>query len=86
VPHPADQAVASCIVECWKDPVFRATFLADPVSCLKAKGWSPPPGITFRVVESTETNQYIVIPPKPADPVHIKPGVIALGSSGNNCG
>ncbi len=53
--------------KCWADEAFKASFIKDPVKILKENGIVTPEGMKVRVVENTEKESYIVIPPKPSD-------------------
>jgi len=54
------------VADAWADPELKKRLIADPATVLKERGLKPPAGITLKVVESTESVQYLVLPPKPA--------------------
>src|SRR5207302_1140515 len=62
---PRDKALALCIIESWKDPSFKKRFVENPSAALAEKGWTPPKDIQFKVVESTSSVNYIILPPMP---------------------
>jgi len=53
------------IAKCWADEEFKKKFKAEPDAVLKEHGVDFPEGIKLHVVENTEKEAYIVIPPKP---------------------
>ncbi len=54
------------IADAWADPELKKRLISDPATVLKERGLKPPAGVTLKVVESTESVQYLVLPPKPA--------------------
>jgi hypothetical protein len=55
------------IAKCWADEAFKQRLLADPAGTLAAEGMAVPEGVTLRVVENTEQEVTLVIPPRPTD-------------------
>src|SRR5262249_51776509 len=61
----AAAARSKVIARAWRDPAFKAQLLADPVAALKQAGIPVPDGMTVKVVEDTNTQVHLVLPPKP---------------------
>ena len=60
-----DTAFAKIIAKAWRDPVFKAELIANPAAALKAEGIDVPAGMTVTVVENTDKQFHLVLPPKP---------------------
>ena len=58
---------AKIIAKAWRDPVFKAELIANPAAALKAEGINVPAGMTVTVVENTDKQFHLVLPPKPND-------------------
>ena len=58
-------ACAKIVARAWADEEFKQRLLSDPRSVLDEHGIDVPKGIEFKVVESTSTSVYLVIPPRP---------------------
>ena len=56
---------AKIIAKVWRDPVFKAELIANPAAALKAEGIDVPAGMTVTVVENTDKQFHLVLPPKP---------------------
>ncbi len=56
---------AKIIAKAWRDPVFKAELIANPAAALKAEGINVPAGMTVTVVENTDKQFHLVLPPKP---------------------
>jgi len=54
------------IAKCWSDEEFKKNFMKDPAKVLKENGVEMPAGMKLHVVENTEKESYIIIPPKPS--------------------
>ena len=61
----ATAAHGKIIARAWRDPAFKAKFVANPHAMLKEAGVAVPEGVTVKVVENTDTHHHLVLPPKP---------------------
>jgi hypothetical protein len=55
------------IAKAWRDPAFKAELIANPAAALKAEGIDVPAGMTVTVVENTDKQFHLVLPPEPTD-------------------
>jgi hypothetical protein len=62
-----DTAFGKIIAKAWRDPAFKAELIANPVAALKAEGIDIPAGMTVTVVENTDKQFHLVLPPVPSD-------------------
>jgi len=62
-----DTAFAKIVAKAWRDPVFKAELIANPAAALKAEGIDVPAGMTVTVVENTDKQFHLVLPPVPTD-------------------
>jgi hypothetical protein len=62
-----DNEFGKIIAKAWRDPAFRAELIANPAAALKAEGIEVPDGITVTVLENTDNQFYLVLPPVPTD-------------------
>ncbi len=51
------------IAKAWRDPAFKAELIANPAAALKAEGIDVPAGMTVTVVENTDKQFHLVLPP-----------------------
>jgi len=51
------------IAMAWRDPAFKAELIANPAAALKAEGINVPAGMTVTVVENTDKQFHLVLPP-----------------------
>ncbi len=56
---------AKIVAKAWADEDYKQRLLADPASVMKEEGMDLPEGVEFKCVEATETQVYLVLPPKP---------------------
>jgi hypothetical protein len=54
------------IAKAWRDPAFKAELIANPAAALKAEGIDVPAGMTVAVVENTDKQFHLVLPPVPS--------------------
>ncbi len=54
------------IAKAWRDPVFKATLLANPYDVLKKAGLHVQAGVAVKVVENTDQRIHLVLPPNPS--------------------
>ena len=62
-----DNEFGKIIAKAWRDPAFKAALIANPAATLKAEGFNMPAGMTISVVENTDKNVHLVLPPIPTD-------------------
>ena len=55
------------IAKAWRDPAFKAELIANPAAALKAEGINVPTGMAVTVVENTDKQFHLVLPPVPSD-------------------
>jgi hypothetical protein len=65
----AEQALQSEIIErAWSDPEFKQKLLEDPKATLQESfNITVPDEIRLNIVEETQDNFYLIIPPAPKD-------------------
>ena len=68
----AKQAAAAAglekiIVKAWCDPALKAELIANPAAALKAEGIDVPAGMAVTVLENTDKQFHLVLPPVPTD-------------------
>ena len=59
--------LAKIIAKAWRDPAFKAGLIANTAAALKAEGIDVPDGITVTVLENTDKQFHLVLPPMPTD-------------------
>ena len=62
-----DTAFGKIIAKAWRDPAFKAALIANPATALKAEGIDVPAGMAVTVVENTDKQFHLVLPPVPSD-------------------
>ena len=58
---------AKIIAKAWRDPAFKSALIANPTAALKAEGIDVPDGMAVTVVENTDKQFHLVLPPVPTD-------------------
>ena len=58
---------AKIIAKAWRDPAFKAELIANPAAALKAEGIHVPAGMAVTVLENTDKQFHLVLPPVPTD-------------------
>ena len=58
---------AKIIAKAWRDPAFKAELIANPAAALKAEGIDVPAGMAVTVLENTDKQFHLVLPPAPTD-------------------
>ncbi len=58
---------AKIIANAWRDPAFKAELIANPAAALKAEGIDVPAGMAVTVLENTDKQFHLVLPPVPYD-------------------
>jgi len=62
-----ENELGKIIAKAWRDPAFKAELIANPAAALKAEGIDVPDGITVTVLENTDKQFHLVLPPVPTD-------------------
>ena len=60
-----DTVFGKIIAKAWRDPAFKAELIANPAAALKAEGIDVPAGMAVTVLENTDKQFHLVLPPKP---------------------
>ena len=55
------------VAKAWRDPAFKAELIANPAAALKAEGIDAPAGTAVTVLENTDKQFHLVLPPVPTD-------------------
>ena len=55
------------MAKAWADEDFKERLIDDPGSVLAEEGMEVPEGVELKVVEATEKQNWLVLPPKPED-------------------
>ncbi len=58
---------AKIIAKAWRDPAFKAELIANPAAALKGEGIDVPAGMAVTVLENTDKQFHLVLPPLPTD-------------------
>ena len=64
-----DTTFGKIIAKAWRDPAFKAELIANPAAALKAEGIDVPAGMAVTVVENTDKQVHLVLPPVPTDEI-----------------
>jgi hypothetical protein len=62
-----EREFAKIIAKAWRDPAFKAELIANPAAALKAEGIDVPAGMAVTVLENTDKQFHLVLPPVPTD-------------------
>ena len=62
-----DTLSAKIIAKTWHDPAFKAELIANPGATLRAEGIDVPNGMALTVLENTDKQFHLVLPPAPND-------------------
>jgi hypothetical protein len=62
-----DNEFGKIIAKAWRDPAFKAELIANPAAALKSEGIDVPAGVTVTVLENTDKQFHLVLPPVPSD-------------------
>ena len=57
---------AKIVAQAWADEDYKKRLLDSPKSVLEAEGLDIPEGVEIKVVEATEKQALLILPPKPA--------------------
>ena len=58
---------AKIVAKAWADEDFKQRLIDEPGSVLVEEGMEVPEGVELRVVEATEKQSWLVLPPKPEE-------------------
>lgn len=61
----------SIVTRAWTDDQFRQSLLADPAKVLAESGFKVPSGVDFKVVEDSDTQRHLILPPRPTPGVSV---------------
>ena len=75
---------AKIVAKAWADEDYKKRLMDDPASVLSDEGMELPEGVKINVVEATDKQAWMVLPPKPADG-KIEEGESRLAASGLSC-
>jgi hypothetical protein len=64
-----DTVFGKIIAKAWRDPAFKAELIANPAAALKAEGIDVPAGMAVTVLENTDKQFHLVLPPVPTDEI-----------------
>jgi hypothetical protein len=67
------------------DPAFKAELIANPAAALKAEGIDVPAGVAVTVVENTDKQFHLVLPPVPTDELSDEALDAVAGGFGGGC-
>ena len=62
-----NRELGGIIAKAWRDPAFKAELIANPAAALEAEGINVPAGMVVTVVENTDKQFHLVLPPVPSD-------------------
>ncbi len=72
------------IAKAWRDPAFKAGLIANPAAALRAEGIDVPAGMAVTVVENTDKQFHLVLPPVPSDELSDE-GLDAVAGGTDSC-
>jgi hypothetical protein len=82
----ASKAFAKLVARTWADEDFKAKLIADPAAVLAAEGIELPTGMKVNVIENSDSEFTMVLPPKPSDLEDVDLENVAGGGSCQTCG
>ena len=56
---------AKIVAKAWTDEDYKQRLMAEPATVLKEEGYEVPEGVKLNVVEATEKQAWMVLPPRP---------------------
>ncbi len=77
---------AKIVAKAWADDDYKKRLLDDPASVLKEEGMDVPEDVEFKCVEATETQAWLVLPPKPEYDIEEGEERLAAGCANPACG
>ena len=80
-----DNELGKIVAKAWRDPAFKAELIANPAAALKAEGVNVPAGMTVAVLENTDKQFHLVLPPVPTDELSDESLDAVVGGVGNGC-
>jgi hypothetical protein len=58
---------AKIVAKAWADEDYKQRLMEDPAEVLSEEGMAVPEGVEIKVVEATDKQAWMVLPPKPED-------------------
>jgi hypothetical protein len=58
---------AKIVAKAWADEDYKQRLMEDPAAVLSEEGMPVPEGVDIKVVEATDKQAWMVLPPKPED-------------------
>ena len=58
---------AKVVAKAWADEDYKQRLIDNPGSVLAEEGMEVPAGVELKVVEASENQSWLVLPPKPSD-------------------
>ena len=62
-----DAVFGKVIAKAWRDAAFKLALIANPSAALQAEGIELPNGVAVTVLENTDKQFHLVLPPVPTD-------------------
>lgn len=59
--------MAKIVAKAWADDDYKQRLLGDPAAVLREEGADVPEGVTFKALEAQPNENWLILPPKPAD-------------------
>ncbi len=82
--HPQQAAYAKLVAKAWSDPAFKARLMREPKTVLAEAGLGLPKGIDLKVIETTGTTAYFILPAPPKD-VELSEEALSSVAAGAAC-
>ena len=73
---------AKIVANVWADDDYKQRFISDPAAVLREEGADVPEGVTFKVLEAQPNENWLILPPKPADVYSAEIGEERLTAAG----
>ncbi len=76
---------AKVVAKAWADEDYKQRLMSDPTSVLTGEGMEMPEGVEIKVVEATDKQAWMVLPPRPRNSGEIEEATerVAAGCSCN---
>ena len=65
--HEGAKQYGQMVAKCWLDPEYKRSVMEDPAGAMRELGIEVPEGVEIRIVENTDTVQYVAIPANPPE-------------------
>ena len=76
---------AEIVARVWEDPEYKKRLLADPKAALAEMGVEVPDSVDLKVVETTPSQSYFVLPPEPSSDLTEEELEMVAGGMGAPC-